>query len=78
MDILDLDVFRIQYNILANRIEVTYQNTVDLASYLKGTITFRWGTETQILGDLDPIFIEKSEYKTIIYYTGNTEKESAK
>jgi len=65
--VLDLDIFRITYNQLSNRIEVTYQNLVDLATYLKGTITLRYPDGTQILGDEDPIFIDKLQFKTLIY-----------
>ncbi len=65
--ILDLDIFRITYNQLSNRIEVTYQNLVDLATYLKGTITLRAPDGTQIMGDEEPVFIDKLQFKTLIY-----------
>jgi hypothetical protein len=64
---LELDVFRIRYNRLTQKIEVTYQNMVDLSAHLKGTITLRSGDLTQILGDEDAVFIDKSQFKTIIY-----------
>jgi hypothetical protein len=50
-----------------NRIEVTYQNKVDLSAFLKGTITLRSGDTTQVLGDENALFIDKSQYKTLIY-----------
>jgi len=65
--VLDLDVFRLRYNRASNRIEVTYQNKVDLSAYLKGTITLRHPDGTQVLGDETAIFIDKSQYKTLIY-----------
>ncbi|MBN1503279.1 hypothetical protein JW930_07105 [Candidatus Woesearchaeota archaeon] len=65
--ILDLDIYRVRYNRLANRLEVTYENKVDLAAYLKGTITLMYGDETQTVGDIDPVFIDKGEFKTIVY-----------
>ena len=40
---------------------------LDLSSYLKGTITLRHDGGTQILRDEEPIFIDKLEYKTLIY-----------
>ncbi|MFH0874688.1 MAG: hypothetical protein V1859_02035 [archaeon] len=65
--ILSLDIFRIRYNRVSNQLQVTYQNKVALSSYLKGTVTLRYGGETQTVGDVDSIFIDKNEYKTIIY-----------
>ncbi|MBN2368107.1 hypothetical protein JXC34_03735 [Candidatus Woesearchaeota archaeon] len=65
--ILDLDIFSVSYNRLAKRIEVTYQNKVDLSAFLKGTITLRYDDGTQVLGDEEAIFIDKSEFKTLIY-----------
>jgi hypothetical protein len=70
--VVDLDIYSIVYNRVANRIEVTYHNIVDLSAYLKGTITLRHDGGTQILGDEDSIYIDKSEYKTILY-TKNSE-----
>jgi len=67
--IVNLDVFQIVYNRLTNSIEITYQNKEDLSAYFKGTLTIRHDGGTMILGDEDPIFIDKGEYKTIIYKT---------
>ncbi|MEM4397356.1 MAG: hypothetical protein QW757_01875 [Candidatus Woesearchaeota archaeon] len=67
---LDLDIFKIVYNRIQNRIELTYQNKVDLSAYFKGTITLKYGNNgenTQILGDEEALFIDKGQYKTIIY-----------
>ncbi len=64
---LDLDIFELTYNRISNRIEVTYQNKVDLSAYLKGTITVRYDGGTQILGDEEPLFIDKSQFKTLSY-----------
>jgi ethanolamine utilization protein EutQ (cupin superfamily) len=65
--ILDMDIYKITYNRAANRIEVTYQNKVDLSAYLKGTLTIRHSGGTQVLGDESAIFIDKGQFKTIIY-----------
>lgn len=65
--IVDMDIYQVRYNRMTNSLEVTYQNNVDLSAYLKGTITVRHDGGTFILGDEDSIFIDKSEYKTIIY-----------
>jgi hypothetical protein len=66
--ILSTDIYKVSYNRLANRLEVTYQNLVSLATFLKGTITIKWGDQTQAVGEkASAIFIDKSEFKTIIY-----------
>lgn len=65
--LLDLDIYKVSYNRISRRIEVTYQNKVDLATYLKGTVTVRNGDNTLVLGDEDAVFIDKSQYKTIVY-----------
>ncbi|MBN2422093.1 hypothetical protein JXB41_02610 [Candidatus Woesearchaeota archaeon] len=65
--ILGLDVYEVSYNKPGEQLFVTYQNLVALSSFLKGTITLRYGAETQTIGDVDPIFIDKNEYKTIVY-----------
>jgi hypothetical protein len=65
--ILDLDIFKVQYNRVSNKIELTYQNKVDLSSYLKGTLTVRYPEGSQVLGDEDAIFIDKGQFRTIIY-----------
>ena len=65
--ILDLDIFKVRYNRVSNKLEVTYQNKVDLSTFLKGTLTLRHPGGTQVLGDEDAIFIDKGQYKTLIY-----------
>jgi hypothetical protein len=64
---LDLDIFEARYNQLSNQIEITYWNRVDLSTYLKGTITVRYDGGTQILGDEEAVFIDKLQFKTLIY-----------
>jgi len=65
--VLNIDVFQIRYNRATNKLEVTYANNVDLSAFLKGTITLRYDGETQVVGDEDPVFIDKGAYKTLIY-----------
>jgi archaellum component FlaG (FlaF/FlaG flagellin family) len=48
---------------------VTYHNTVGLANYFKSTITLRDGTEVRVTGDIGAIFLDKNEYKTVVYTT---------
>lgn len=72
---LSLSIFSIRYNQLTNNIELTYHNDVDQATYFKGTITLASNEGTQTIGDIDPIFIDGQEYRTVVYpvtsMTGN-------
>jgi hypothetical protein len=63
---VDLAVYSIMYNKATNALWVTYKNKVGLGTYLKGTITIN-GDEALKTGDDSPIFIDKNQYKTIIY-----------
>lgn len=64
---LDLNVSSIRYNAVTKSIEVTVQNNVDLASYFKGTYTITSREQVQTVGDLEPIFIDGLDSKTIVY-----------
>jgi archaellum component FlaF (FlaF/FlaG flagellin family) len=46
---------------------VTYKNQAGLGLYLTGTITIMDGTNRLVVGDEDPVFIDKNQYKTITY-----------
>jgi hypothetical protein len=65
--ILELDIYEARYNQFNNQLEVTYQNKVDLSSYFKGTVTLQYEGGTQTVGDVEPIFIDKGEFKTVVY-----------
>ncbi len=65
--ILDLELYEVRYNRPQSQLLVTYHNNVPLSSYLKGTVTVRYGEDTQTVGDLDAVFIDKSEYRTFVY-----------
>ena len=72
---LSLSIFSIKYNQISNTIELTYHNDVDQATYFKGTITLASAEGTQTIGDIEPIFIDGQEYRTVVYpveaMTGN-------
>jgi len=72
---LSLSIFSIKYNQISNTIELTYHNDVDQATYFKGTITLVSNEGTQTIGDIEPIFIDGQEYRTVVYpveaMTGN-------
>jgi hypothetical protein len=63
---VDLGIYSVMYNKATNAIWVTYKNKAGIGAYLKGTITIN-GNEAQKIADLEPIFIDKNQYKTIIY-----------
>lgn len=64
---LGLEITSIVYNKATGALEVTYHNTVGMAEYFKSTITIRDGTTVKVTGDESPLFLDKNEYKTIIY-----------
>ncbi len=65
--VLDLSISSIMFNTATHSLEVTYKNNVDLATYLKGSITVKAGDESTVVGDEEPAFIDANEYKTFIY-----------
>ncbi|MEK6968648.1 MAG: hypothetical protein AABX51_08565 [Nanoarchaeota archaeon] len=64
---LNLAIHSVKYNELTRQLEITYKNLVDQGTYLKGTIIIRSNEGAQTIGDLEPIFIEGNEYRTIVY-----------
>jgi len=64
---LRLELYSLRFNQANNQLEVTYHNPVAQGLYLKGTITLRDSTGLQTVGDLEPIYIEGGEYKTMVY-----------
>jgi archaellum component FlaF (FlaF/FlaG flagellin family) len=64
---VDLGIYSMMYNKATNALWVTYKNKAGLGVYLKGTITLTDGTTRKVVGDEEPIFIDKNQYKTIAY-----------
>jgi len=64
---LGIEITSIVYNKATGYLEVTYHNTQDLAEYFKSTITVRDGDNIVIISDIEAIFLDKGEYKTIVY-----------
>jgi len=64
---LSLSIESIKYNQAIKQLEVTYKNNVDVPTYVKGTITIKAGDETKKVGDIEPVFIDGLELKTIVY-----------
>jgi len=64
---LDLSLFSVFYNRATNMLEVTYQNNVNVGTYLKGTIQITTGGQTLIVGDPEVQFIDKNQIKTFLY-----------
>jgi archaellum component FlaF (FlaF/FlaG flagellin family) len=66
---LGFEVTSVVYNKATGALQVTYHNPKGLALYFKSTITLRDGTVVKITGDENPLFLDKNEYKTVLYLT---------
>jgi hypothetical protein len=64
---LNLAIKGMRYNALTRQLEVTIENTALVSEYFKGTYTITSGTQEQTVGDIDPIFIDGEDMKTILY-----------
>ncbi len=74
-----LDIFRLPkieinlaidsmiYNVLTKQLEVTVKNNGEVAAYFKGTYSVTSGDSQQTIGDIEPIFIDGNDVKTIVY-----------
>lgn len=63
---VDMGIYSIMYNKATGSLWVTYKNKAGIGAYVKGTITIN-GDESLKIADTDPVFIDKNQYKTIIY-----------
>ena len=52
---------------MTHQLEVTLRNMEDTATYFKGTYTVTSGEQLQTVGDVDPVFIEGLDIKTVVY-----------
>lgn len=64
---LNMELFSIVYNKATNTLWVTYHNLANLGAFVKGTITLNVDGRQIVVGDQEPIFIDKNQYKTITY-----------
>lgn len=64
---LNLAVDSIQYNSITRQLEVRVKNNVEQISYFLGTYTVTSGDQIQTVGDIEPIFIDGDDYKTVVY-----------
>lgn len=62
-----LEITKIVYNKATRSIEITYHNPVDLAVFFKSTVTVEGGDAPIVLGDEEPLFLDKGAYKTVVY-----------
>ena len=65
---LNLIVQSMRYNAATRQLEVTIENLAEVASYFRGTYTLSSGEQVQTVGDLDPVFIDSNDVKTIVDY----------
>jgi archaellum component FlaF (FlaF/FlaG flagellin family) len=64
---LNMELYSIIYNKATNTLWVTYHNLANLGTFVKGTITLTVNGQQIVVGDQDPIFIDKNQYKTFTY-----------
>lgn len=64
---LNLEVFSVFYNQASGFLEVTFRNLGEIAIYLKSTINILAGDQVVVAGDIEPVFIDGEEFKTILY-----------
>ncbi|RMF55330.1 hypothetical protein D6745_02525, partial [Candidatus Woesearchaeota archaeon] len=64
---LNLSIESVKYNVLSNHIEVTVKNNAEIATYFTGTYTITSGDQEQVVGDLEPVFIEGNDRKVLTY-----------
>jgi hypothetical protein len=65
--ILELEIHSIRYNLVNNNLLVTIKSNSNTPAYFKSTINVLSGTDNQVVGDVDPIFISPGDFKTISY-----------
>ena len=64
---LNMEVESIKYNRATNQLEVNIRNTEEQAVYFKGTYSLKAAGLEQTVGDIDPIFLDGNELKTVVY-----------
>ncbi|MFH1134430.1 MAG: hypothetical protein V1735_08145 [Nanoarchaeota archaeon] len=64
---LGIGIDSIVYNKVTSQLQVNLRNFVGVPTYFKGTYTVQDGQNTQVVGDLDPLFIDKGANKTVTY-----------
>ncbi len=64
---LDLSLESVRYNTISRKLEVTYKNNVELATFFKGTYTIKTADGQQTVGDAEAVFIDKGDTKTLLY-----------
>lgn len=66
-----LEITSFVYNRATRSLEVTYRNPTDLALFFKGTITVTGMELPLVMGDNEPLFLDKGAYKTVVYTADN-------
>lgn len=64
---LSMDIASARYNELTQELEVTYENTANLALYFRSSLTVDDGITNTTLGDREPIFMDRNERRTVVY-----------
>lgn len=64
---LNMELYSIVYNKATNTLWVTYHNLANLGAFIKGTITLIVNGQQIVVGDQEPVFLDKNQFKTITY-----------
>ncbi|MBI5880618.1 hypothetical protein HZB90_00645 [archaeon] len=64
---VSLEIISVKYNKLTGMIEITLKNSADIAEYFKGTYTLKVGDQEFTFGDLEVVFIDRNDVKTLTY-----------
>lgn len=64
---MSMDVASAQYNELMKTLEVTFQNTAQIAVYFRPSLTVDDGITNSTLGADEPVFMDAGESRTIAY-----------
>ncbi|MGV8150825.1 MAG: hypothetical protein ACP5NV_03805 [Candidatus Woesearchaeota archaeon] len=64
---LNLQLYSVVYNRATNTLWLTYRNQAGIGTFLKGTITINADGNTLVIGDSEPVFIDKNQFKTLLY-----------
>ncbi len=65
--IVSIDLESIRYNLASQQLEITYRNNEKIPVYFKGKITLWDGSESHVVGDSEPVFLNKNDWKTVTY-----------
>ncbi|MBW2968236.1 hypothetical protein KY362_07155 [Candidatus Woesearchaeota archaeon] len=64
---LNLEIVSVKYNKLTGMLQITFKNSADIVSYFKGTYTLTANGQEFVIGDEEPVFIDRNDLLTVLY-----------